>query len=345
MDQFLIVGGGGNVGRRIAHHLRQKGASIVIGGRRAGETERHAAANRFAFRVVDVGDRATWAAALKDVQVVIACIDLPDAGFAAAVFAGGRTYIDITASDAVFRMIEALDPEARSTGGTAILSVGLAPGLTNLLAVEAARGMAVRHIDIGVCLGLGDTHGRAAVDWTLDRLGVCDAAAIRNVTFDAGGSRPAIPFDFADQHVLTRRHGWPATTRLAFDMPVLPQMSLRLAVRLARSALGRGILRAGLTVLRPGTGQAVIRVEATAVGQSRHIGLRAEGEAEVTATMAAEAALMVGTAPRAGVWHLEEIFTLRDFEAALTKIGVEIEKGQPVGHDIRTAGCRGHEAT
>lgn len=333
MDQFLIVGGGGNVGRRIADHLNRKGASVIIGGRRAGEGARHAA-NRHAFREVDLNDSSTWVAALEEVQVVIVCIDVPDARFAAAVLAGGRTYIDITASDAVFRMIEALDTEARATGGTAILSVGLAPGLTNLLALEAARGMEVRHIDIGVCLGLGETHGRAAIDWTLDRLGACDGSAIQNVTFHACASHPAIPFDFADQHVLRRRHGWPAITRLAFDTPVLARVTLRLAVRMARSAFGRGVIRAGSKAMKLGSDKASISIVATGGGQdsgrSRRLSLQARGEAEVTATMVAETALMVGVTRRGGVWHLEEIFKLADFERALIEIGVEIESfGRP----------------
>lgn len=108
--------------------------------------------------------------------------------------------------------IETLDAGARQSGGLAVLSVGLAPGLTNLL-VKAARDRCpeATGFRIGVLLGLGDSHGPAAIDWTLRSLGPLRPEDILPLRF--GGDRravPSIPFDFSDQHALMRR-GYPGS--------------------------------------------------------------------------------------------------------------------------------------
>lgn len=52
-----------------------------------------------------------------------------------------------------------------------MLSIGLAPGLTNLLAAHAHRLLdEVTELDIFIMLGLGDRHGKAAMEWTVDHL-------------------------------------------------------------------------------------------------------------------------------------------------------------------------------
>ena len=56
-------------------------------------------------------------------------------------------------------------------GSTAILSVGLSPGITNLLVREASTHLdQVEEANITVMLGLGEKHGKAAVEWTVDHM-------------------------------------------------------------------------------------------------------------------------------------------------------------------------------
>ncbi|WP_161487845.1 hypothetical protein [Paenibacillus glacialis] len=50
--------------------------------------------------------------------------------------------------------------------------MGLAPGITNLLAREAERQLCMtEEIEIAVMLGLGDAHGKAEIEWTVSSLG------------------------------------------------------------------------------------------------------------------------------------------------------------------------------
>ncbi|GAA2299460.1 hypothetical protein GCM10010402_67660 [Actinomadura luteofluorescens] len=77
------------------------------------------------------------------------------------------------------------------------LSVGLAPGVTNLLAREAGGG----DVEIGVLIGAGDRHGPSAVDWTLDSL--ASLGESWRMRFPAPyGVRTVHRFPFSDQYTL-----------------------------------------------------------------------------------------------------------------------------------------------
>jgi hypothetical protein len=49
-----------------------------------------------------------------------------------------------------------------------VLSVGLAPGVTNLLARHCADRSGGAEVRIGVLLGAGERYGPASIEWTLD---------------------------------------------------------------------------------------------------------------------------------------------------------------------------------
>lgn len=129
--------------------------------------------------------------------------------FAASVLQSGLTYSDITVEGHLFRKVEQLDGIARSKGGRALLSVGLAPGLTNLLVKACTTGMdTVESARIGILLGIGDKHGPAAIDWTLRNFRKTRSSMIECIPFgNPPRLHPAIPFDFADQHVLRQTLG------------------------------------------------------------------------------------------------------------------------------------------
>jgi saccharopine dehydrogenase (NAD+, L-lysine forming) len=67
------------------------------------------------------------------VSLVVMCLDLPDTAFVRKRLQQGIHYIDISASYDLLSQIELLDLQAKQRNVTLVLSVGLAPGLTNLL--------------------------------------------------------------------------------------------------------------------------------------------------------------------------------------------------------------------
>lgn len=332
MSGILIVGGYGHVGHQIAARLQGVGrAQVRIAGRDAGRAAAVAAKLGCGWAVMDLRQPESWEAALAGIGTVIVCIDLPDAGFPAHVLGRGLAYIDISATDSVLRRIEGLDASARQQGGCAVLSVGLAPGLSNLMARAAVEGMAqVEAVSIGVLLGLGDAHGPAAVDWTLDNLRPVSAADVRMTGFGPEATPvPTIPFAFADQLVLARRHAMAGvTTRLGLASPLITRGTLRLLAGLAQRPGFRRLLRWSMARFRLGSDRASLVVEAVgrgAGGPLRHrLTLDGRAEAAITALIAAQVALMLPARVRPGVWHIEELWQLSDFAAALKAEGIAL---------------------
>lgn len=327
MERILIIGGYGHVGQKIARRLVAAGRPVTLVGRDATRAGAAAARLGCAGGTLDLARPDSWAAPLAAADVVICCLDTPNADLARAVLERGARYIDISATDAVLRRIEALDGVAREKDALAVLSVGMAPGLSNLL-VRAARERCpeATRFRIGVLLGLGDSHGPAAIDWTLNGLAPLARAQIRPLRF--GQDRralPTIPFDFADQHSLMRR-GYPQVeTRLALASPLITRSTLPLLARIASRPGWRSALSRSMPVLRIGSDRAALVVEGFgAGGDTPAVRLTLEGrqEAEITALVAAEVALRRPDRAVRGVRHLDDLMRFDDLRAVLSAQGL-----------------------
>ena len=171
--KILIVGGYGKVGRSIAERLAPPlPGRVAISGRSLSKAQAVAGeiGHGVEGRAIDI-QAASSADALDGVVLVIVCIDQTDTRFARQCLARAIHYIDISADYGFLSHVEKLDALARQNSVTALLSVGVAPGLTNLLAARVGARMArIERIDILLELGLGDHHGQAAVEWMLDNL-------------------------------------------------------------------------------------------------------------------------------------------------------------------------------
>src|SRR5262249_59047265 len=89
-----------------------------------------------------------------------------EAGAGAAVVTDlGAARVDVPAATGYVAAGGRLDPPR-----PVLLSVGLAPGLTNLLAA-AVHAAAPGPLDLAVVLGAGERHGAAAVAWSYGLLG------------------------------------------------------------------------------------------------------------------------------------------------------------------------------
>lgn len=316
---ILIVGGYGHVGSQIATWLQAAVvAPLRIAGRDKSNLAEASARLGCQSAHLDLGMPETWDRALVGVGCVIVCVDQADTGFAAEVLKRGLVYLDITADEGFFRQIEALDGLARDKGGRAVLSVGLAPGLTNLLVKAAAAHMdTVESARIGILLGLGDTHGPAAVDWTLRNFRKIRPSSAENVPFGDPPRRfPAVPFDFADQYVLRRTLGIAnVRTLMTFDTPFLSRIMFTVLHRVAASAGLTRLFKALLPHARLGSDRAALSVEVqgTKAGRKLTKGIKMEGrkEAHITSLIAAlvvEHVLRSDISP--GVHHIEQILSI-----------------------------------
>ncbi len=338
--RILIVGGYGHVGSGIAANLSTRfDGEIIVAGR---DPERAAAlAGRLGERVharkLDVADAATHASATEAVDLVIVCIDLPGVAFAEHCLERGIHYVDITAEYETMCQVLALDPVARRHGATAVLGVGLIPGLSNLLAKHGvSRMQAATRVENAFLVGLGEQHGIASMLWTFGHLG--DAGYRGRTKFDFRapyGQRSVLHYAFPDQFTLPQTLPIEsATSWLCVDSAPMTRL-LGLVRRLGLSGLLRNESFLGLFArlggrLRLGGEDCVVTTRVVGPGGTYQAWLKGRGEGFVTALAAAEAACRLATASFAsGVYHIEQVFRLDDFLPALESEDVSFEESLP----------------
>jgi len=234
-DRIVVVGGYGAVGSILCRELGYRfPGKVYAAGRSLESAERFS--REMEGRVLPMRldiSRPVAPEALEGVKLVVMCLDQRDESFVRACFRSGSHYIDVSANISFLAQVEALRAEAERGGSTAVMNVGLAPGVTNLLALEAYRQLdRTEAIEITILLGLGDRHGQAAVEWTVDNLGASfeiirqgRSETVGSFTdarlADLGGAigrKRAYRFPFSDQRSLPITLNVPnAATRLCFD--------------------------------------------------------------------------------------------------------------------------------
>lgn len=213
MNRVVVLGGYGAVGREVVAGLRGHVPEIVVAGRDLAKAR---TVNGAIPMRVDL--RRDGVEGL-DADAVVMCAETENVRVAEQCLRRGVHYVDVSASYEVLSGIEKLHGLAASAGATAVLSVGLAPGVTNLL----AAGFGGADTEIGVLLGAGERHGPSAVDWTLDSLG--DLGESWRMRFPPPyGVRTVHRFPFSDQYTLPGR----VRTGLCLDSRALTAVLPRL---------------------------------------------------------------------------------------------------------------------
>lgn len=316
--RVLVVGGHGAVGSgAIATLDRWFPGRVLTAGRSRGVR-------------MDVADTGSFRRALDDLDDIVAvvlCVQPPDAGIARACLERGIHLVDVNAEPALLADVAGLDGVAAAAGATAVLSVGVAPGLTNLLARRAhdAVGGAER-LELTVLLGAGERHGADAVRWTVESLATPPGAA-RPTRFalPGHGRRKAHPFPFSDQHTLPHTLGVPeVTTRLCLDSRTTTGVlfALRPATRHPRL---RRALTSALRRIHLGSDQFAVRADAWREGRHAAYALTGRGQSRTSSLVAAHATrqTLVGRLP-AGVRHIEQLPLLADLPERLATHGVTL---------------------
>jgi len=339
--KHLVVGGYGSVGRIISAVLANEFPDRVIAaGRDIRKAEKlyQETGGKVLPLALDIFDPdVNIETVLEDVSMVIMCLDQPDTRLVERIIRKGVDYIDITATSGFLAALEKLADLARTSGSSVVLSVGLEPGLSNLLAAYAATVLdTIQHLDIFVMLGMGDVHGDAAIRWTLDNVNaeftVLEKGSEKLVySFEDGlrtrfpgvGERTAYRFNFPDQHSLPKTLGINSvSTRLCFDLEIVTNVFAALKqmgiLRVLRRPWAKGLFIKILKSLRFGSDHFALKVETSGRknGAETKLGstVYGAGEARMTGLVAAQAArrLYSGTYP-AGVFHIEQLFEPQEF--------------------------------
>lgn len=238
MNEIIIIGGYGSVGRIITQELVDLSISsiqVTVAGRDR-ENARTFASN-FDDTVsgikFDLQETSSYDLILQDMDMAIMCVDQTDTAFVEACLERGVDYIDVTATDQFFRAVEELDDVAVENEAAAILNVGLMPGVSNLLAVDAVDSLtSVESIDLFALLGLKNEVGPQGLVWLLEWMSgsfvvqengtprrVRSLTEPETVVFPKFGRQRTYRFNFADQHSLARTLNVPTVSTRACLQP------------------------------------------------------------------------------------------------------------------------------
>lgn len=344
-NKLLIVGGYGHVGRTISTRLADHFPGRVIA---AGRNYHKAQAfsqetgQKVLPLELDISAPDAYDEVLNDVSVVVMCLDQTDTGFVEACLRRGIHYVDISATYRFLSKVEALDAEAKKYGATAVLSVGLAPGLTNLLAAQAKSQLAeMQQADIFILLGSGEAAGEASIRWILDNLNtdfpvwengierpVSSFSEGKQTDFSNGfGKRTAYRFNFSDQNVIPKTLGLEtASTWLCFDSALMTSLFALLKktglVNLLRfKPIYEAVVKL-FKIVHIGSDEFVIKVEAKSDLNEQQgsyaFAVSGREEGRITGEIAAEVARrLVSTSFSPGMYHIEQLFEPHEFINAL----------------------------
>lgn len=326
-DKIVIVGGYGAVGSSITKWLSSwYPGRVVVAGRslRKAKALQQSLEQNVEVLQLDI-HHIEEDAFLDDAALLIMCIDQPSAALAEHCIAKGVHYMDISATPSVIQGIESLQEQAIAQRVSLLLSVGLAPGLTNLLAKWVTHSNPGRKVlQLFVLLGLGEDHGDQAFQWTFDHLH--EQYRIRErgndglvksftqpIATDLLGNRKFYLFNFSDQQVLARTQDlYSVSTRMAFDHKGVTALLAGLRklglTRLMRQPWLQRIMIKLFRKIRMGTDVFAVKARSqSAEGVWTEASVSGHGEGEITALVAALLARdVLDKAPgRFGVQHID----------------------------------------
>ncbi len=334
---ILVVGGYGGVGRVISAALGDRfPGQVVVAGRNYQKAQDFASGtnNQVIPAKLDISGMDEVGSSLDDnVALVVMCVENQDTQFVEQCIDRGIHYVDISATYELLSQIESLDGKAKEHGSTVLLSVGLAPGLTNLLASHCTAVLEeVHNVDIFLLLGMGEVHGESSNQWVLDNLNseyhvrqsgeekrVQAFGEFKQTVFPGdAGKRSAFRFNFSDQHTVVRTLGIDsASTWACFDSAFFTwffyvEKKLGLLSLLRFATVKRMYLKL-LGGIHIGSDVFIAQVVANGTANEKPTSytcsVNGHGEGRITALVAAEVAehLYTSAAPP-GVFHIEQLF-------------------------------------
>jgi saccharopine dehydrogenase (NAD+, L-lysine forming) len=339
--RIVVIGGYGHVGQAICRQLGERYPGLVYAAGRSAERAEAFTQSTGGQVLPMVFDLSQWKdeSWLSTVRLVIMCMDQTDHAFVRACLRTGTHYVDISANGKFLNGLEAYGEEAAVHGATAVLSTGLAPGLTNLLARSAVEKLEeTEKIEIAIMLGLGDSHGKAAIEWTIDNLktnfDITEGGKKREAASFSGGKsmdmgfqwgkRTAYLFPFSDQQSLPRTLGVPgASTRLCFDSRVATALLASLhstgLVRLINVNWVRNLLVRSFGWLKAGSDRYAVTVKGIGRDSTQtEFFLEGANESLATArTAAAVAQAVYSEALPGGVFHIDQLFELKAIDESI----------------------------
>lgn len=225
----MIIGGHGAVGQTISKALNHH--SLVIGGRNTEKIQLFINSNLKDAQSRKIDIHTFDESLFHDVHTVIVCVDQNSTELVEYCINNNLNYMDVSANSDYIDKVQKLEFTNKSS---ILLGVGIAPGVTNILATQLIKeNPNLKNVDIHVILGLGEKHGSAAIDWTLDNM--IASYTLKNVTYKPLNMRSQFThhsvkydtfnFNFADQYLLNNKYPeFNFFTYMGFDKPLATRM-------------------------------------------------------------------------------------------------------------------------
>ena len=347
--RVLIVGGYGDVGRRIAAALASDvQLHLIVAGRdhRKARSLASQLGKRARALQLDVHDREAVVSAVADSDLIVCCVDQREPHLVSSAIEQGAAYLDVTAGWEFISRCLAMHEQAEAAGVHIWVGSGLSPGLVNVMARAATDQL--REVDTVhsyLFLGMGDEAGPAALDFMLkaasEPFSVVEhgrsriAWAFREARHidvpSEEGRLCAYRFPMPDQFFFPQTLGVPtAASWLAFEPAWVNLawivLSRSRAIWLLRSKkMRRAIVRMLAWGENAFHGRDHVRlvVEARSADGSSYLTVSGRGQAHATAASALVMARMLldGPATRPGVWLPEQVVDPSPFFRSLAELG------------------------
>ena len=341
-EKIMIVGGYGEVGRRLAAQLEAAGPGrVVVAGRHPDP------ASPLPSRRIDVEDGASIEAALEGVAVVVACVRQREPHLLRAAVRRGIAYTSIAPPWMPWPETEPLRAQAKRSGARIVLAAGLEPGITSVLARSAADRLGeVDSVETALLLSLGDSYGPDSMAFIFEEVTEPYSIVVdgrhqqanaferpKRVVFPAPvGARRAYTMPFRDQLYYPETLGAKtAVARIALDPPWLAgtlALLLRGGLRqILRRGGSRGPVHHMIEKLRrryADHDRYALVVEVQGRGRTIRSTLVGRMQAEATAVGvgAITESLWSGEVGAPGVWLAEQVIAPAPFLARLAARGI-----------------------
>ncbi|WP_128893922.1 saccharopine dehydrogenase family protein [Longirhabdus pacifica] len=339
-EHILVVGGYGHVGKMICEKLGKRyPGKVIAAGRNLNKSVEFCNTTNNTVMPLELDISKPLPVDLFDrIQLVVMCLDQKDTDFVRACFKNKVNYIDISANHSFLACIEELEGEAKKNEVASVLSVGLAPGLTNLLAKHTKSYLDyTESIDIHIMLGLGDQHGKAAIEWTINNFNTSfhvysNWKEVKVDTLSDGkrthfgkelGKRTGYRFNFSDQHTLPHTLQVPTvSTRLCFDSQVITNivaLCKQVGIfRLLKYSFFRKAMVWFFSKIKWGKEIYALKIDVLGEIKGKKViaecDMQGSQEALITATIAATASEKLVTAKELkGIYHLDELLDIASF--------------------------------
>ncbi|MHC5227979.1 NAD(P)-binding domain-containing protein [Enterococcus sp. LJL99] len=341
MKKIAIIGGHGQVGQIIVQQLIKQGKNnLVIMGRNKEKMASFTDSLPISAetRVIDL-TKPIDPALLSDLQMVIVCLDQENTLFIEQCQQLGIDYLDITANSTFLKKVYRLPAPTQSR---TLVGIGLAPGITNLAVANYLKKVSqTTMIDIDILLGMGDQHGKAAVEWTFSQLNqtyrhprwknpIATFTQKKKDEFGTKfGHKSTYNFDFADQHLLALADpSRTYTTFLGFDINwITNSLAVMKKIGLTSLLKNKQVLEFLTRFMQKGmvgSEKFVVKISNGSSDDQNRVIIYGDEEATMTGEVTAFLADKLLSQPvKSGFYLIDELTTLEEVVGAIPRIQEE----------------------